>query len=159
MFAIRSDSPEETGRIAARFGQKVREGTVVGLVGDLGAGKTLFVQSLSRTLGVKGAVTSPTFSLMNVYEGVCPIVHFDLYRLDREEELDDIGFYEYVEAFEGIVLVEWPDKFPDAMPAAYVVVELAQGAGLSQRIVTFRSVGAAHEPFLKELEEFVHSCD
>lgn len=61
-------------------------------------------------------MTSPTFNLMNVYEGICPIYHFDLYRLETEEELEDIGFYEYTEDPEGIVVIEWPDKFPQCMP-------------------------------------------
>ena len=90
--------------MAEMVGQKIREGTVLCLEGDLGVGKTLFVQSLAHTLGVEGEVTSPTFNLMNVYEGICPIYHFDLYRLETEEELEDIGFYEYTEDPEGIVV-------------------------------------------------------
>ena len=87
MFTCMTSSPEETGHLAELVGQKIREGTVLCLEGDLGAGKTLFVQSLARTLGVEGDVTSPTFNLMNVYEGICRIYHFDLYRLETEEEL------------------------------------------------------------------------
>ncbi len=83
--------------MAEMVGQKIREGTVLCLEGDLGVGKTLFVQSLAHTLGVEGEVTSPTFNLMNVYEGICPIYHFDLYRLETEEELEDIGFYDALE--------------------------------------------------------------
>lgn len=97
MFTCTTNSPEETAHLAELVGQKIREGTVLCLEGDLGAGKTLFVQSLAHTLGVEGEVTSPTFNLMNVYEGICPIYHFDLYRLETEEELEDIGFYEYTE--------------------------------------------------------------
>jgi len=92
MFTCTTNSPEETSDLANKVGQRIREGTVLCLEGDLGAGKTLFVQSLAKTLGVEGEVTSPTFNLMNIYEGFCPILHFDLYRLNTEEELDDIGF-------------------------------------------------------------------
>lgn len=159
MFAMVSHSPEETADIAAIFGQKIREGTVVGLVGDLGAGKTLFVQSLAKTLGVEGDVTSPSFSLMNIYEGICPIVHFDLYRLEREEELEDIGFFEYTDEPEGLVLVEWPDKFPDAMPEEYVLVEIAYGEEKNERRLTFRGIGEECEEFVKELEDFAHTRD
>ena len=90
MFTCTTNSPEETAHLAELVGQKIREGTVLCLEGDLGAGKTLFVQSLAHTLGVEGEVTSPTFNLMNVYEGICPIYHFDLYRLETEEELEDM---------------------------------------------------------------------
>ena len=116
MFTCMTSSPEETGHLAELVGQKIREGTVLCLEGDLGAGKTLFVQSLAHTLGVEGDVTSPTFNLMNVYEGICRIYHFDLYRLETEEELDDIGFYEYTEEPEGLVVIEWPNKFPESLP-------------------------------------------
>ena len=122
MITRLSNSPNETARLAEKFGQRVREGTVIALTGELGAGKTLFVQSLARTLGVESNVTSPTFNLMNMYEGICPIIHFDLYRLQNEEDLEEIGFYEYVESEEGIVLIEWADKFPDALPEDYVLI-------------------------------------
>mgnify|MGYP002626494289 CR=1 FL=1 len=91
MFTQITQSPYGTVKLATKVAQRIREGTVVCLEGGLGAGKTLFVQSMARTLGVQGEVTSPTFNLMNIYEGFCPIVHFDLYRLTNEEELEDIN--------------------------------------------------------------------
>ena len=104
MLTCITQSPEETAHLAGTIGKIIREGTVICLDGELGVGKTLFVRALARTLGVESDVTSPTFNLMNIYEAACPIVHFDLYRLSTEEELEDIGFYEYAEALEGIVL-------------------------------------------------------
>lgn len=157
MFTCTTNSPEETAHLAELVGQKIREGTVLGLEGDLGAGKTLFVQSLAHTLGVEGEVTSPTFNLMNVYEGICPIYHFDLYRLETEEELEDIGFYEYTEDPEGIVVIEWPDKFPQCMPEDYVEVRIERmGAESTKRRFTFASVGERNQEFIKELESFVY---
>lgn len=158
MFTCMTNSPEDTGHLAELVGQKIREGTVLCLEGDLGAGKTLFVQSLARTLGVEGDVTSPTFNLMNVYEGICRIYHFDLYRLETEEELEDIGFYEYTEEPEGIVVIEWPDKFPDSLPQDYVLVRISRmtEAG-EERQLEFSSVGEKNEGFIKELETFVNS--
>ena len=94
MFTCKTKSPAETLQLAQLVGKHIHEGTVLALVGDLGAGKTLFVQGLARTLGVEGEVTSPTFSLMNIYDGICRLYHFDLYRLETEAELEDIGFYE-----------------------------------------------------------------
>ncbi|SFT74907.1 tRNA threonylcarbamoyladenosine biosynthesis protein TsaE [Selenomonas sp. GACV-9] len=158
MFTCMTNSPEETVHLAELVGQKIREGTVLCLEGDLGAGKTLFVQSLARTLGVEGEVTSPTFNLMNVYEGICRIYHFDLYRLETEAELDDIGFYEYTEEPEGIVVIEWPDKFPESLPEDYVKVCI-QRTGVTEegRRLTFSSVGERNQEFIKELESFVHT--
>ena len=154
MFTCTSHSPEETAGLACKVAQKIREGPVLCLEGDLGAGKTLFVRSLAKTLGVEGEVTSPTFNLMNVYEGICPIFHFDLYRLETEEELDDIGFYEYTEDPEGIVLIEWPDKFPEEMPEDYVLVHLEKVQD-QERQLTFGCHGLKHRGFLEELEKSV----
>ena len=156
MFTCTTNSPEETAHLAELVGQKIREGTVLCLEGDLGAGKTLFVQSLAHTLGVEGEVTSPTFNLMNVYEGICPIYHFDLYRLESEEELEDIGFYEYTEDPEGIVVIEWSDKFPQCMPEERVVVRIEKSDDGDGRHITFASVGERYQEFIKELESFVY---
>ena len=160
MFTEMTHSPYETIRLAETVGKRIREGTVLCLEGELGAGKTLFVQSMARTLGVEGEVTSPTFNLMNIYEGICPIYHFDLYRLTREEELEDIGFYEYIEVSEGIVVIEWSDKFPDSMPEEYVRIRFERVEDAEQaRKITFSCEGEENEDFLKELEHFVHTGD
>ncbi len=155
MFTCVTNSPEETAHLAELAGQKIREGTVLCLEGDLGAGKTLFVQSLARTLGVEGEVTSPTFNLMNIYEGICRIYHFDLYRLENETELEDIGFYEYTEEPEGIVVIEWPDKFPESLPDDYVEVHIER-IGEKSRQFEFASIGEKNQKFIKELEAFVN---
>lgn len=156
MFTNITQSPYETVKLASKVAQRIREGTVVCLEGSLGAGKTLFVQSMARTLGVQGEVTSPTFNLMNIYEGFCPIVHFDLYRLQTEEELEDIGFYEYTDFPEGIVFIEWGEKFPESLPEDYFKIEIERiKETRNLRRITFSCVGEEHLEFLKELEEFV----
>ncbi|MBQ7705984.1 MAG: tRNA (adenosine(37)-N6)-threonylcarbamoyltransferase complex ATPase subunit type 1 TsaE [Selenomonadaceae bacterium] len=156
MFTNITQSPYETVKLASKVAQRIREGTVVCLEGNLGAGKTLFVQSMARTLGVQGEVTSPTFNLMNIYEGFCPIVHFDLYRLQDEEELEEIGFYEYTDFPEGIVFIEWGEKFPESLPDDYFRIEIERiKETRNMRRITFSCVGEEHLDFLKELEEFV----
>ena len=155
VFTRTTQTPEETEKLAALVGQRVREGTVISLLGDLGMGKTLFVRSLAKTLGVEGEVTSPTFSLMNIYEGICPIFHFDHYRLEKAEDLEEIGFYEYVEEPLGIVLIEWADKFPEAMPEEYLTIAFAPLPDNPHgRLITFDCVGKENEELLKELDEF-----
>ena len=136
-------------------GKKLHEGTVVCLDGDLGAGKTLFVQNVAKMLGVEGEVTSPTFNLMNVYEGICRVYHFDLYRLENAAELEDIGFYEYTEDPDGIVFIEWSDKFPEELPDDYLSIRIDRLAeDAAARCITFRAVGEEYQDDLKELDEF-----
>ena len=136
-FTVVSHSPEETKILAERLGTAVEAGTVLCLVGDLGAGKTLFTQGFARGLDVAGEVTSPTFALMNQYNGRLPVTHFDLYRLEREEELDEIGFYEYAEDDRGVVLIEWADKFPDALPEPHIRLEIERGEKENERRLAF----------------------
>lgn len=114
---ITSLNVEETQRIAAALAKVVVPGTVIALEGDLGAGKTHFTQGLARGLGVGEAVTSPTFNVMSVYDqGRLLLYHFDLYRLEDALELEDIAFYDYVEA-DGVSCIEWAAKFPEEIPA------------------------------------------
>lgn len=134
---IVSKSPEETTEIAKRLGEMTKAGTVLCLIGDLGAGKTLFTKGFVRGLGVKDEVTSPTFGLMNQYQGKMPVTHFDLYRLEREEELDEIGFFEYSEPKDGVVLIEWADKFPEALPKPNIRLEIERGEKENERKLTF----------------------
>ena len=154
MLTCVTHSPEETAHLAGTIGKIIREGTVICLDGELGVGKTLFVRALARTLGVESDVTSPTFNLMNIYEAACPIVHFDLYRITSEEELEDIGFFEYAEATEGIVLIEWAEKFPDAMPADHLSVRI-DALDAEKRKFTFIAAGEKSEALLEELKRIV----
>ena len=154
MLTCVTHSPEETAHLAGTIGKIIREGTVICLDGELGVGKTLFVRALARTLGVESDVTSPTFNLMNIYEAACPIVHFDLYRITSEEELEDIGFYEYAEATEGIVLIEWAEKFPDAMPADHLSVRI-EVLNDEERQFTFVAKGEKSRGLLEELKRIV----
>ncbi|KKW41732.1 MAG: hypothetical protein UY92_C0014G0057 [Candidatus Magasanikbacteria bacterium GW2011_GWA2_56_11] len=113
-----SRSPEETRQIAARLAAALRGGDVVALSGDLGAGKTTFVQGLARALGVAAEITSPTFTLMNVYSLVGPdptlkyLVHIDTYRLKNEDELLAVGAEDYIGDPASLCLIEWPEKIP-----------------------------------------------
>ena len=169
MFTVETASPEETAALAERIGTLCPAGTVFALAGDLGAGKTLFVQGLARGLGFSGEVTSPTFNLMNVYEGKMRLTHFDVYRLERAEELYDIGFYEYADDPEGVVVIEWFDKFREEMPADYVCVTIervassAEEAGseeaANRRRLCFSLVGEQLKEFFEEMRDVVDSGD
>jgi tRNA threonylcarbamoyl adenosine modification protein YjeE len=121
-----------TEALARRLAPQVRGGDVVLLRGDLGAGKTTFARALLRVLGVGEYVPSPTFTLMQSYEGKeFPIYHFDLYRLKRPEEIEELGFDDA--CAEGLVLVEWPEKAEGYMPQERV--ELRFGIDHDGRVV------------------------
>lgn len=133
---------DETKAHAASLALAVSPGSVIALDGDLGAGKTQFTQGLASGLGVPGPVTSPTFNLMEVYEGgSLPLYHFDLYRLDDPADLEDIAFYDYVEG-DGVSCVEWASKFADEMPDDRLEVYI-EVVGETTRRIRARGLGAA----------------
>lgn len=105
----------ETRQHGSRLGEKLRAGDFVGLVGNLGAGKTTFIQGLVRST-VDAQATSPTYTLVNTYEGPTAVHHFDLYRLDGVNELETVGYWDYVEDDTAISVVEWIDRVPEAWP-------------------------------------------
>lgn len=111
-----SRSPDQTRIAAADFARTLTAGSVVKLIGDLGSGKTEFVKGIAKGLNCESLVTSPTFTLVHEYHGGrLPLFHMDLYRLNHEAELDDIGFEDYLRTG-GVCAVEWADKFADRMP-------------------------------------------
>jgi tRNA threonylcarbamoyladenosine biosynthesis protein TsaE len=112
MATFISHSPAETESFAQTIGTKVQSATVIGLVGDLGAGKTCFVKGLAEGLGVKERVLSPTFALLHIYRsGRLPLYHLDLYRLERPEQMIAAGLEEYLNPT-GVTVVEWWDRWP-----------------------------------------------
>ncbi len=112
----RVTSEVATMAYAEQLAKGIKPGTVIALVGDLGAGKTHFVKGLARGLGSKAPVSSPTFTLVHEYsDGSCPLYHFDFYRVDHLEEIDAIGWDEYLDE-KGLVVAEWADRFPELMP-------------------------------------------
>jgi len=112
---------EATERAGALLGPLLLPGDVIALAGDLGAGKTQLVKGVALALGVDEPVTSPTFNLLAVHPGAVPLYHFDLYRLEREADLEDIGFYETLEG-DGASFVEWGDRFPGSLPTDRLLV-------------------------------------
>jgi len=116
---------EQTRALGADLGRRARAGDIVACRGALGAGKTTFVQGFAQGLGVGGDdyVRSPTFALVHVYHGRTPLYHFDFYRLSSYAEVQDIGFEEYLEA-DGVVMIEWADKFPEILPPLRLDVSL-----------------------------------
>ncbi len=135
----RSGSEAQTEAIGARLAQGLTPGTVIAFTGDLGAGKTAFTRGLAQGLGIDQRVTSPTFTIVNEYEGGrLPLFHFDMYRLESSDELFDIGWEDYL-ARGGICAVEWSEKVSDALAGA-LRVDIRRGAGEQERIITIEGV-------------------
>ena len=144
-----SAATEALGRL---LGKHAASGDVFCLSGDLGAGKTLLSRGVAVALGAEAEdVNSPTFAIMNVYQGrELEIRHFDLYRLNRPEELEDIGFEEYAGG-DGITLIEWAELFAEQLPEEYLQVELRhEGAG---RRAVLKARGERYERLLEEVEK------
>lgn len=147
-----SYGPGETADFGQKLAAFLRAGDCLCLFGDLGAGKTLLVQGIAAGLGVESDVTSPTFTVLNVYDAPVPVYHFDLYRLNYQEELFDIGFDEYATG-EGIALVEWPDKFLDAMPESRLDLKLTRGDNDDERTITIIAHGSRYQELIEELKQ------
>ena len=131
-----SHSPEDTEDIGARLAEQLEPGAVVAFTGDLGAGKTAFTRGLARGLGIPDRITSPTFTIVNEYEGGrLPLFHFDLYRMDSPEELFDIGWEDYL-ARGGVCAVEWSENIADALEEDAIRVDIRRGEHDDQRIIT-----------------------
>lgn len=111
----KSYSPEETAEIAAELAKGLKSGDVICLNGDLGVGKTAFVQGLARALGVTDYVSSPTFTIVNSYDGSLPLHHFDVYRINDCEEMYEIGYEEYI-CGNGVSVIEWSENISDILP-------------------------------------------
>jgi tRNA threonylcarbamoyladenosine biosynthesis protein TsaE len=115
--------PDETRQAAAALAELLAPGDVVNLTGELGAGKTAFVQGAAKALGVEGPVVSPTFVLVREYRGQMPIYHVDVYRLERLQEVHDLGFEDLLDPA-GVVFVEWGDAVESMLPDSHLRVEL-----------------------------------
>ena len=140
-MTIRTDSPDATRAVAGALATVLVAGDLVLLVGDLGAGKTAFVQGLARGLGVEEQVTSPTFTIVQEYVGRLPLAHVDVYRLDRIQDLYDLGFDELVDD-DRVTVVEWGDLVEQAVPAEHLIVRIEPGDADTERVLELSYHGA-----------------
>lgn len=145
-------TPEQTRVIGEKIGRRLLSRTVMALSGDLGAGKTVFVQGLARGLDVPGSwpVTSPTYTLVNAYPGRLPLIHADLYRLSGAADFEDIGGHD-IEADNGVLAVEWADRLPPVELAADMTVHI-RIIDDHQREVTLFFSGPTPEDLIKHLK-------
>ena len=126
-------SDKETEDLGARFAASLPAGAVAALYGDLGCGKTAFVRGMARGMGLDAAVTSPTFTIVNEYEGPRPLFHFDMYRLSSADELFDIGWEDYL-ARGGVCAVEWSENVPGAFEGDEIAVRFEKTGDNDRKI-------------------------
>lgn len=119
-------SSEETFKLGESFGREAGPGSVYTLTGDLGTGKTVFAQGFAAGLGVSEYVNSPTFTILQVYEdGRLPLYHFDVYRIEEPEEMEEIGYEDYFYG-DGVTLIEWAEIISDLIPEDAVRIEISK---------------------------------
>ncbi len=137
---MQTHSPQDTRAFGETLAKQLRAGDVLLLLGDLGAGKSELTRGIARGLGIETPVTSPSFTILNVYdEGRVPLFHFDWYRLNSAEELYEMGMDEYLGG-DGIAVVEWPSQCPEAIPETHLALRLSP-TGETDREITLTAVG------------------
>ena len=130
-----TNGPEETMRTGRMLGESAAPGQVYALVGDLGVGKTVFTKGFAEGLGIEEPVNSPTFTILQIYEeGRLPLYHFDVYRIEEPEEMEEIGLDEYIDG-DGVCLIEWAGRIEELLPEDVIVVFIEKDLekGLGQR--------------------------
>ena len=151
MPSVVSKSGAETVELGAKLGRLLAPGDFIALLGELGAGKTQFAKGIAVGLEVDAGtpVTSPTYNILNIYQGRLPLYHFDLYRLHGAADIEELGFEEYFSGT-GVCLVEWAERLGEEMPPQVLIVSLAH-AGAEERIVSFTPQGPRAAALLKAL--------
>jgi tRNA threonylcarbamoyladenosine biosynthesis protein TsaE len=154
MMDVTTCSEKETIALGAALGRVLADGDVLALQGDLGAGKTHFVQGIAKGMGIHANVVSPTFTILNYYENDIPLQHFDFYRLEEEYELDDLGYDDYITS--GVTVIEWSEKFPDRLPDDAAIIKIEK-TGLTDRMFHMTFTGDRWKNVEKEVKNYVAS--
>lgn len=135
MYEIKIDNLKEMESFGIKLGKALRSKDIVSLIGELGAGKTTLTKSIGVGLGVEEYITSPTFALINEYNGKdFYVYHFDVYRLENIDSLDDLGFDDYFYS-KGINIIEWGDKIEEFLPKEKIDISIDKGEDLNSRII------------------------
>ena len=150
-LTIITKNPEETKNLGKEISKIIKPGDLLAFYGELGAGKTCFIQGISLGLEVKDYVTSPSFTIINEYQGKIPIYHFDLFRFDNAEEILELGYEEYFYG-EGLIVIEWAEKIERFLPKEHLKIDI-KFKDCYERTISFISQGDRFDKFLKELSK------
>ena len=150
-YTVITESPAETEKFAADLAELIEIPTLVLLKGELGTGKTLIIKAAVSALGYQGEVTSPTFNLVQEYQAEVEIIHMDLYRLDRSEELLEIGFEDYLDR-DALVFIEWPELALALIPADFIFINIEK-LSAAKRKITVRGEGEKSSLLIERLNQ------
>lgn len=143
MIKVKTKSAKETEEFAESFAKELKKGDVIAFLGHMGAGKTAFVRGLAKGLNVSGEVCSPTFALVHEYPGDPTLVHFDMYRINNEDDLLTTGFYDYLDE-DSIMAIEWSENIIDFLPENAMFIDI-KVLGEEQRCITVTERGEKFE--------------
>lgn len=155
MFEITTMGPEDTKHLGHLLGKMAQPGDMFCLNGDLGAGKTHLSQGIATGLGVEEHVTSPTFTLINEYQGRLPLYHMDVYRLGGAEDMEDLGYEEYFYG-DGVSLVEWANVVAEVLPTERLDIEILT-IDTNERLIKFIPRGKRYHKVVEELFDIVRT--
>ncbi len=149
MNRFETGSFEETVELGKKLGNILKPGDVICLSGDLGTGKTALTNGIAKALGIDSYITSPTFTLVNEYEGKYPLYHFDVYRIADPDEMFDIGFEEYING-DGITIIEWGELISEILPDQIINIKISKNLqkGLDIREISIEFKGPKYEAYL-----------
>jgi tRNA threonylcarbamoyladenosine biosynthesis protein TsaE len=151
-YQLETKSADETKRVGRRIGKALRQGDVVLLLGELGAGKTCLTQGIAMGMDIKEKhVSSPSFVIIKEYRGKFPLYHIDFFRLQAAKEIELTGYDEYI-CGEGVTVIEWAEKIEDALPEKYFRIELVV-SGKNKRLILFKPVGEDYERIARDVYE------
>jgi tRNA threonylcarbamoyladenosine biosynthesis protein TsaE len=152
MLKIISKNEEQTYRLGEYLGKVLQQGDIICLTGDLGAGKTAFTKGIGIGLDIKEFITSPTYTIINEYDGRIPLFHFDVYRLEGVEEMYELGYEEYFFG-DGAVVIEWADIVKEIIPQERLWITILRGKEEDTREIMFDASGERYQKVIKELEQ------
>ena len=149
MICINTKNTEETEALGIKLGRLVNRGDIICLSGDLGAGKTTFTQAFAKGFGVEDYVSSPTFTIINEYQGRLPLYHFDVYRLENSRAMEDIGYEEYFYG-DGVCVIEWASLIPDILPMSHLWIDI-KVEGEFERNIYIKGTNDYYQKMIGEL--------
>ena len=159
LYSLLSISEKQTQRLGFALGACLREGDVVLLQGEMGAGKSVLTRAAARGLGVEGPVPSPTFTILNIHDGrAMKLYHFDLYRLEGEDALYEMGLDEFIPARDGASLIEWPQMAAEAMPSDHLAIDIRYANDGLAREITLTPMGALDKKRIDEILSMMEDC-
>lgn len=149
---------KDTEKIGKLISRNLEKGTVLCLDGDLGAGKTTLTQFIAKELGIDEYITSPTFTIIKEYQGRLPLYHMDVYRIESELDMYNLGYEEYIYS-DGVSIIEWSNNIKDMLLKYRVNIDIQRTDDEQKRIFEFTGNGLVYEKILKELTQYENSCN